>query len=136
MILGTNIDNVTDRTLIWTGALNSDGYPRISFKGNSNIKVHRFVVELSTGKDITGLVVRHKCDNPLCINPNHLILGTNIDNVTDRTLRGRTHNQVTEREVNKVRLLRHSGCSYADIANLMEISYKRVEYIMNKYILY
>lgn len=39
---------------------------------------------------IAGLVVRHTCDNPRCINPEHLLLGTQLDNVQDRQVRGRT----------------------------------------------
>ena len=40
-------------------------------------------------QDIKGLVVRHKCDNPRCINPKHLLLGTQAENIRDRVKRGR-----------------------------------------------
>ena len=43
-------------------------------------------------EDIKGLVVRHKCDNPRCINPEHLEVGTQADNNADMKLRGRARN--------------------------------------------
>lgn len=75
--------------LLWTGCLNSDGYPRISYQGNCNTKAHRLMYEASTGEDITGKVVRHTCDNPVCINPEHLLSGTPTQNMEDRDSRGR-----------------------------------------------
>lgn len=84
-----NRSTQVDECLIWNGCLNSDGYPRMMLKGNSNIKVHRLVHELSSGQDINGLVVRHSCDNPLCINPKHLSSGTPADNMLDRDSRDR-----------------------------------------------
>lgn len=78
-----------DTCLIWNRCLNTDGYPRMAYQGNSNGKVHRIVYELSTGENIDGKVVRHTCDNPRCINPEHLISGTATDNMRDRDLRFR-----------------------------------------------
>lgn len=43
-----------------------------------------------TLKEIEGLVIRHRCDNPSCINPTHLETGTPMDNVMDRVARGRS----------------------------------------------
>lgn len=51
---------------------------------------HRIAYELTHGEDSAkGKVVRHKCDNPLCCNPNHLELGTHKDNMNDKMKRGR-----------------------------------------------
>lgn len=76
--------------LIWIRCFNTDGYPRASWKGNSNGKVHRIVYSLVHPlEDITGKVIRHTCDNPKCINPDHLLSGTNADNMKDRDSRFR-----------------------------------------------
>lgn len=68
-----------------------DGYARTSLGGRS-LAVHRRVYIKThnlTIDDIRGLVVRHKCDNPRCIEPTHLELGTVQDNVDDRVHRAR-----------------------------------------------
>jgi hypothetical protein len=84
----------------WQRCLNTDGYARAVIRGNSNGKVHREVCALHTGQDLTGLVVRHTCDNPKCINPDHLVVGSFADNNRDRDKRQRngqaklTHDQV------------------------------------------
>ncbi len=95
--------------LVWTRCLNTDGYPRAVVDGNFNGKVHRVVYELATGEDITGLVIRHTCDNPRCINPVHLVKGTLVDNVNDRTERNRANAKVTPDQVRAIRELYKTG---------------------------
>lgn len=56
----------------------------------THISMHRWVWEQKYGEIKNGLMVRHKCDNPRCINIKHLLLGTQTDNVADREERGRT----------------------------------------------
>lgn len=53
-------------------------------------KLHRFIYEQIHGKIPNDLVIRHKCDNPTCINPDHLEIGTHEDNVEDRVVRNRS----------------------------------------------
>lgn len=69
---------------------NRDGYYEVTRCGKHQL-IHRLVHELFSGKPLTSeMVVRHTCDNPMCINPDHLIDGTHADNVRDRVSRGRT----------------------------------------------
>lgn len=65
------------------------GYPAIKRNGKSN-NLCRVIYEEKYGKIPKGLVLRHKCDNPPCINVNHLEIGTHQDNIKDRVERNRS----------------------------------------------
>lgn len=74
----------------WVGGMASGGYGAISRNGKM-VRAHRISYEAYKGSIPKGMVVRHMCDNPACINPDHLILGTQKDNAADRSARGRGH---------------------------------------------
>lgn len=84
----TDIKKCKEHTL----ARDRDGYARTSYKGVLTM-LHRRVYCVEHGLElaaITGLVVRHTCDNPACIEPTHLLIGTRGDNNRDRAERGRS----------------------------------------------
>ena len=66
--------------------------------GAVDVLAHRVAYEAWVGPIPEGQIVRHECDNPPCINPAHLMLGTHADNAADRDIRGRA--QVLHGEVN------------------------------------
>jgi hypothetical protein len=75
----------------WVGA--NDGsrarYGRLSDGHGKLLYVHRVAWAVVNGPILDGLQVLHKCDNPPCINVEHLFLGTNADNVRDKVSKGR-----------------------------------------------
>jgi hypothetical protein len=75
----------------WIGAKDNHGYGIIADtkRRPAPLKAPRVSWELHFGAPATGLVVRHKCDNPGCVNPNHLEIGTQRDNARDTAKRGR-----------------------------------------------
>lgn len=73
---------------VWRGGTAHFGYGQISFRGRT-INTHRLAYEAWVGPIPEGYVVRHRCDNPPCINPDHLETGTYRDNAQDREVRGR-----------------------------------------------
>lgn len=73
----------------WTGKKNSKGYGGVGFRGK-NWRVNRVAWILFKGEEIPeGMMVCHSCDNPSCINPKHLFLGTALDNNRDMMEKGR-----------------------------------------------
>ena len=67
-------------------APDSSGYPRIQGKER---RISRLMYSIHKGEIPSGMVVRHTCDNRLCINPEHLLIGTVQDNIQDAVIRGR-----------------------------------------------
>ena len=72
----------------WTGATDDDGYGRRRWRGKVR-KAHRVAWEIAYGPIPEGAKVLHRCDNPPCIEPTHLFLGTQADNVADMIAKGR-----------------------------------------------
>lgn len=82
----TTIDN--NGCWIWLGAKNRAGYGNI-FAHGKYLNSHRAMLIAIHGEIADGLLVCHACDNPSCVNPDHLFLGTQRDNMQDKKTKGR-----------------------------------------------
>ena len=81
----------TETCWLWTGYVGTNGYGSITIN-HYPVLTHRFAFEQSSGTSAKGKVVRHSCDVPVCVNPQHLLLGTYRDNTADMFARGRAGN--------------------------------------------
>lgn len=89
----------------WQGCKTRAGYGQINLNGKS-CYAHRFVWEFTKGQIPDGIYACHHCDNPGCVNPDHIFLGTNSDNQQDAKTKGRRasgSNKLTEEDVVKIR---------------------------------
>lgn len=114
---------------IWTAYRNPSGYGWGRWDGKARLS-HRVSYQLATGIDPGDLVVCHRCDNPPCVNPAHLFLGTMADNSADMVAKGRSSHllgsacgkaKLTDSQVDDILDLRRSGWSLAEIAQRFEI---------------
>jgi hypothetical protein len=131
----------TDGCWLWRGAHDEKGYGRLIMLGD-HIGAHRASWVITNGAIPDGLYVCHKCDNPPCVNPAHLFLGTHDENMADAIQKGRLRKsahpdrlwltrfgenhpraKLTERDVLKIReLYAAGGVRMADIAEQFGIS--------------
>lgn len=84
-------ENPTNRGCwLWTAATHPrSGYGFFGVTSGVAVYAHRWAWEWAFGPIPPGLVVRHECDSPPCVNPAHFLLGTQLDNIADRQARGR-----------------------------------------------
>lgn len=117
----------------WMGTKNNHGYPQI--RHNKKIVMgHRASFELFKGAIPEGLDVLHRCDNPECTNPDHLFLGTHLDNMHDMIQKGRGKGRRTYSDefVAKLREVHKSGkYNYNQLSKLYGIDRDYISRIVN-----
>lgn len=78
---------------LWTKFVNSNGYGRLTYR-RKQYSAHRIAFLLAVGDIPPGLNVLHRCDNPPCVRPDHLFLGTQADNMRDMAQKNRHWSKV------------------------------------------
>lgn len=123
---------------VWIGSVHRR-YGRFAARSNTYVRAHRWIWERRYGPIPEGLFVCHHCDNPLCVNPDHLFLGTPAENTQDAYAKGRMASgerhhraQVTADDVRSIRRLYAAGnTSHRALAARFGISPSQVRRIVN-----
>jgi hypothetical protein len=123
---------------LWQGWMNPDGYGEFRMNYHTHL-AHRLSYEWANGEIPDGMCVCHSCDVPACVNPDHLFLGTQADNVRDRHEKGHTAHgegaaasKLTVSEVRTIRELFDSGRSKRSLAVQFGVSRKNIRCIVNR----
>jgi len=126
---------------LWNGRLNRKvyGYGNINYDGRAQ-PAHRVSWQIHNGPIPKGMKVLHSCDVPICVNPKHLFLGTQADNIHDMYKKKRNNNVkgervhsavLTEQDVIRIRKLR-SRYSLSHLAALYSMSKGHIGKIINR----
>lgn len=114
----------------WTGADDGHGYGMMF-----DTKAHRASWEVHRGAIPDGLCVLHKCDNPACVNPRHLFLGTHQDNMRDKIAKGRAagprgtrcpHARLNEEQVRNIRQELSAGAGHRQLARKYGVNHQAI----------
>ena len=129
-----------DSCFEWLGSKNQYGYGWFHKHGH-NVQAHRLAYEISKGPIPENLCVCHKCDNPACVNPAHLFIGTKKDNNQDCNKKGRRNQpsgerhgsaKLTEEDVKDIRIAYSlGGCIQKDIAETFGVHRITISKIVN-----
>lgn len=127
----------------WTASTDGGGYGIFMVSPNPRImeKAHRLSWMMINGSIPDGLYVLHACDNPACVNPNHLFLGTHLDNMKDKVSKGRQtrlpgeqngRNILSEIDVRNIVRLHEQGMSYRKLSKKFGIGNTQIGRIIRK----
>jgi HNH endonuclease/Helix-turn-helix domain len=135
--------NKTDGCWLWTGAKHTDGYG-IVIRSRKNWLAHRYAFTLTYGPIPDGLVVCHACDVRPCVRPDHLALGTQIDNMTDMAQKGRARMvreqrgeankgaRLTDDRVREIRALYAQGRTLDDLGRRYSVNPATIWHVVHR----
>jgi hypothetical protein len=113
----------------WVGSISSNGYGKYLFEGKFYL-AHRLSYMLLISDIPKNKLVLHKCDNPKCVNPKHLYVGTQKDNMQDKVRRGRMpcmsgenspSSKLTWKKIEQAKKLSHEGSSLRSIGKMFNV---------------
>lgn len=117
----------------WTGTKDDNGYGRMARHGNKQVRTHRVSWELHHGTIPPGAIVMHACDNPSCVNPAHLRLGSVADNSLDCVMKCRQSSKLNSETVTRIRkALQNGGVSQRDIGDAYGVDQSTISNLVTR----
>ncbi len=129
-----------DKCWLWSGSLAPDGYGKVKIK-DKHTSAHRLSWVIHNGEIPSGMQVLHKCDNRSCVNPNHLVLGTNAENTADRVRKGRSNpakgnqlpqSKLDECKVRQIREMSRVGMPQSKIAAYFDMCQQAIANVVSR----
>lgn len=129
---------ITNTCWIWTGARHDYGYGLTNFF-QYQLYTHKVSWQLTYGEIPKGKLVCHKCDNPPCVRPTHLFIGSPKDNIQDMIKKGR--NRIGEKvvqaklspnQVRRIRKLHGPGMGYIRLSHKFGVSASQIHHIIKR----
>lgn len=118
---------------VWLACRNKKGYGLFQV-GRRSVHAHRVAYALMNGDIPDGMFVCHMCDNPCCVNPDHLFLGTHDDNMRDMVSKGRSLRRLTKEQVTEIiERYDRGGVTQRELAAEYGVSYGVVNYALANY---
>lgn len=115
---------------LWSGAVDTCGYGVLWIDGKQE-QAHRVSWRLFKDSQISSLNVCHKCDIRSCVNPNHLFLGTQADNLRDAVAKGKLPGRLlSEDDIVRIRRMIKSGCSERAVARTFKVNRQTIRKII------
>lgn len=119
----------------WQSYCQPNGYGRFGYSKYRQVFAHRLAYSLVHGEIPEGKVVMHTCDNPRCVNVEHLRLGTQIENIADTKSKGRTKRSRLLPFLPNICEMDAAGITQQDIANKYGVSRPLVSLLLNGHLL-
>jgi hypothetical protein len=126
---------------IWTGGARSNArgvlYPRHWLDNKTSCGAHRFSYRLKNGEIPKGMYVCHNCDTPMCVNPDHLFIGTHQDNMNDMVVKRRSffgrgedkkgRAKLTNKQAKEIREMKMSQSKIGKLFNISQTTVGRIK---------
>ena len=116
----------------WLKGLSERGYGMFMTCSRRSVRAHRFSYELEYGTIPAGMYVLHSCDNRRCVNPRHLTVGDQAENMAQASARHRANNSRGAVSIDVIRAVRRAEGAHREIAQRFSISPASVSRIRNR----